>query len=152
MKSHMKSKTKTYNSWMNLKQRCLNPKNPKFKYYGGRGIKVCNRWLDSFDNFFKDMGEVPPKGSIERINNNGDYSPENCRWATSKEQSSNRRSNKFITHNGETLGICEWSQRLGGSVSLITYRLQRGWDPIEAITTPPDLGNRFNRDKNKIYG
>ena len=141
--------TPTYHSWVGMKQRCLNPKNPKFIIYGKRGISICDRWLNSFENFLEDMGIAPSGYSIERINNNGNYEPKNCKWATNKEQSNNRRSNKFITHNGETLGICEWSKRLGAGISLITYRLKKGWDPIAAITIKPNLGNKYNLDKYK---
>jgi hypothetical protein len=141
--------TSTYNSWVGMKQRCLNPKNPKFSIYGNRGISVCDRWLKSFENFLEDMGNAPDRMSIERIDNNGNYEPKNCKWATNKEQSNNRRSNKLITYKGETLGVCEWSKRLGAGISLVTYRLKQGWNPISAITIKPDLGNKYNLNKIK---
>ena len=127
-----------------MKQRCLNPKCPSFYRYGGRGIKVCLRWLHSFENFIQDLGMAPKGMTIERINNNGNYEPDNCCWIPNEEQALNRSSNKYITYNGETLGICEWAKRLGGSASLVTYRLKSGWNPIAAITIKPDLGNKFN--------
>ncbi len=136
--------TPTYHSWINMRQRCSNPKNPDYPRYGGRGIKVSQRWLTSFENFVEDMGVAPKGYSIDRINNNGDYEPGNCRWATQKEQQNNRSSNKNITYKGETLGICEWAERLGGGVSLVTYRLKNGWDPIQAITIKPNLANKYN--------
>lgn len=81
-----------YNSWKGIKVRCTNEKNPAFKYYGGRGISMCERWFDSFENFYADMGPKPtPKHSIDRINNDGNYEPSNCRWATAKQQMNNRR-------------------------------------------------------------
>jgi hypothetical protein len=134
-----------------MKQRCLNPKNPSFYRYGQRGIKVCDRWLHSFENFVEDLGIAPKGLTIERIDNNGNYCKENCRWITNEEQALNRSTNKYITHNGETLGICEWAKRLGGSVSLVTYRLKNGWNPIAAITIRPDLGNKYNLLKHIIY-
>ena len=105
-------KTQTYHSWVGMKQRCLNKKNPSYPRYGGRGIKISKRLVDSFENFVQDMGVSPKNHSIERINNDGDYCPTNCRWATNLEQSKNRRSNKYITNNGERLSICEWAKKL----------------------------------------
>jgi len=82
-----------YKTWCNMKQRCNNPNQPKYKNWGGRGIKVCDRWLNSFENFIQDMGERPQGTSIDRINVNGNYEPNNCRWATIKEQNNNKRKN-----------------------------------------------------------
>lgn len=93
---HLKTKTPTWNAWINIKQRCLNPNNSGYKYYGGRGIKICHNWRKSFPSFLRDMGERPSKKhSIERINNNRGYSKTNCKWATRFEQARNKRNTIF---------------------------------------------------------
>lgn len=100
----------TYSSWINMLARCNNNKNKNYKNYGGRGIKVCNRWLNSFENFFYDMGEKPKNKTLDRINNDGDYEPNNCRWATASEQISNTRKVIKIQFNGETKIAKEWAK------------------------------------------
>ena len=82
--------TKTYTTWLSMKQRCLNPNHTFYHYYGGRGITICNRWINSFKNFLEDMGERPINKTLDRVNSNGNYEPENCKWSTPKEQVANR--------------------------------------------------------------
>lgn len=118
-------------------QRCFNPDAPEYRNYGARDITVCERWRNSFEAFYSDIGPRPTKNhSIERINNSGDYSPENCRWATQKEQSRNKRNNRFLTYKGETLSMVEWAERLGMSYSVLNNRMFYNW-PIERALTEP---------------
>ena len=127
-----------YHTWGNLLNRCGNPNNNAYAYYGGRGITVCDRWRD-FSNFYADMGPKPsPAHSLGRIDNDGDYEPSNCRWATQSEQTRNRSDNHWLTVNGETLCLADWAKRLGVETSTIRGRLARGWDIEEALTTPPN--------------
>lgn len=117
-------------------QRCNNPKNVKYPRYGGRGIVVCERWK-SFPAFLDDMGPKPtPAHTIERIDNDGNYEPANCRWATKYEQNRNRAGNRNLTIGGETLTMTDWARRYGISVGCIRHRIERGWDDARAVTTP----------------
>lgn len=121
--------------------RCNSPKARGYRHWGGRGIKVCDRWQgrDGFANFLADLGERPSRQhSIDRIDNNGNYEPDNCRWATSKEQANNRRDNHLIAHDGITLNATQWADRTGLKRVTIRQRLRNGWTPEEALTTPPD--------------
>lgn len=112
-RTHNMSQSLEYKSWCSMKGRCNNPNNPKYYSHGGRGIKICERWLSSFENFYADMGPKPGRGySIERVNNGGNYEPGNCIWATPKVQAKNRRSTVFIEINGTTLNIEEWCEFL----------------------------------------
>ena len=123
-----------YTVWCSMRYRCLNPDQPD---YGGRGIKICSQW-DAYETFLQDMGRAPSrKHTIDRINNNGDYSPENCHWATRKEQVRNTRRNRWITHNGETLILQDWADRLGIRPQNILCRLNQGWTLERALTEPP---------------
>jgi hypothetical protein len=119
-----------YSVWFNMKSRCLNSRNKRYQDYGGRGIRVCERWLDSdngLTNFIADMGPRPSdKHTIDRIDNDGDYCPENCRWATGFEQSRNKRTNAMLTHNGKTQCITDWAEELGISRSTLRGRLKSG--------------------------
>lgn len=127
-----------YSIWSGMIARCHNESHNKFHYYGGRGIKVCQRWRDSIDLFFADMGEMPsPKHTVDRIDNNGDYCPENCRWATRTDQARNRRSNRLITVNGVTKSLAEWSEETGIGRTTISLRIDAGVPPDIAVSLPP---------------
>ena len=116
--------TPTYRSWVNMIQRCTNPKVKAHMYYGERGISYCERW-SQFDNFLADMGECPAGMSIDRINNDGNYEPSNCRWATKEEQASNKRNNRFVEHDGKRMTIAQWSRHLGIHAGTLLGRVYR---------------------------
>jgi hypothetical protein len=126
----------TYNSWANAKRRCNNPKNPRYRHYGGRGIQVCDRWK-TFEQFLIDMGERPSnKHSLDRIDVDGNYCPENCRWATNREQGNNTKRNVRLVFEGRVRTISEWSTELGISYSLLHSRIQNGWTVRRTLTEP----------------
>ena len=124
---HGLTHTPIYNIWSAMKRRCLNPNVLEYKYYGAKGIMVCPQWVGSFEQFLQDMGPRPTEDhSIDRIDNNGPYSPSNCRWATPKEQARNKSNSHKITVNGETKTIAEWAETIGISQDVISDRLRRG--------------------------
>lgn len=110
--THGASQSRTYKIWKGMRKRCNNPSCKQYKHYGGRGIKVCERW-GSFESFLADMGECPPHLSIDRIDVNGDYSPDNCRWATKKQQMNNTQVQVLLNYRGDVLTIAEWADKLG---------------------------------------
>ncbi len=134
-KIHGGSKTITYASWKAMRGRCRDENHPSYKDYGGRGIQVCERWFSSFAAFLEDMGERPSKAyTIDRFpNNDGNYEPGNCRWATDSEQKSNKRSSRLVSHDGLILTVKQWSVRLGISDKTIIARLNRGHCPSDAL-------------------
>jgi len=131
-----RSATPTYRSWQNMMKRCYDPKAVGYSNYGGRGIKVCDRWLNSFEAFLEDMGERPLGKSIDRINGNLDYQKENCKWSTSREQNSNRSNNRILSFNGQTKTVSDWARELNCRYTKLFHRLNRGWTVEKTITTP----------------
>ena len=124
-----------YAIWIAMRQRCFNPNHAEYPNYGGRGISVCARWNRSFRAFYDDMGPRPVKGTIDRIDNSGDYEPGNCRWTDMKAQNRNRRGNNYLTKDGETLTITDWAAKLGIHPQTLRNRLKRGWSAEEALST-----------------
>lgn len=128
------TKTGVFESWSAMIQRATNCNSPHYKNYGGRGIGVCERWLN-FKNFLEDMGDRPIGMSLDRIDNNKGYLPDNCRWATRKQQQNNRRNNKVYTINGITKNQSQWLEHFGIKYSTFSMRVYAyKWPVIEALT------------------
>lgn len=146
---HGLSHTPIYKEWAHMKQRCHDPNHISYKWYGGRTSKpiiVCDRWENSVENFFKDVSKLPHFGEVgytlDRIDVNGDYEPNNVRWATQKQQSNNKRNNRLITYNGKNQTISQWADEFGINYQTICSRLKRGWD-IEKVLTTPIMKNQY---------
>ena len=136
-----------HGAWHTMKSRCNNPKDRDFLNYGGRGIKICPRW-HSFENFFLDLGMRPGnKYSLDRIDCNGNYCPENCRWATRVEQNRNRRSCVYITINNKCQTVKEWAIELGVKRQTIEKRLKLGWSQYNSVMQPVILGQKFKKNE-----
>ena len=133
-----KSKSPEYPGWQAMKQRCNNSRHTEYHLYGGRGISVCKRWQNSFLDFLADMGPKPSADhSIDRIDNDSDYEPDNCRWATKMEQSHNSRRVRMLTYDGQTMCISEWARKTGIAQNVITRRIDRGWSVERSLTVSP---------------
>ena len=135
--THGMSGTVEHQAWKRIRQRCTNPSNKDYYLYGARGIKVCDRWMTSFEAFYADMGARPGEGySIERRDSNEDYGPDNCYWATSKEQANNTSRNRLLTYNGVTESMSRVADRYGIPYFTLRGRIQSGWSVEDAIETP----------------
>lgn len=128
--------TPTYHCWEGIVSRCRLPSHPSYHRYGGRGIKICDRWL-KFEGFLEDMGVKPDGLTIDRIDNEGDYEAGNCRWVGMDVQNNNRGDNVYIEAFGEKLTVAQWARRLGISSVALAYRIEHGWSPEEAVSIPP---------------
>jgi len=126
----------TFYTWQSMKQRCHYPKAKSYKHYGGRGIVVCDRWRHSFENFLEDMGERPDGCSLDRIDYDGPYSPENCRWADHKTQQRNRPDATVLTYNGMTKNLYDWAAEYGKTGKQVYDRICAGWSVEDALNKP----------------
>ena len=134
--THGMTKTKIYQVWAKMIQRCHNPCNPAYKWYGAKNIRVCKRWHE-FENFYTDMGQNPEKHSLDRINCKRGYSKSNCRWATSDVQASNKTSTHFFTYNGITRNLRAWVKEFNLNKNTVATRLHNGWPIEEALQIKP---------------
>lgn len=137
--THGMSKEPVYSAWNSIIQRCENRNNKSFLDYGGRGIKMCERWRKSFEAFFKDVSMLPNFGkegySLNRIDNDGNYEPNNVEWADNIAQANNKRSNRQITYNGKTQTLAQWADEYGIRYNTLLMRLRRGWSIEKAMKT-----------------
>lgn len=128
--------TRIYAVWQAMLNRCRNPNVVEYKYYGARGVRVCERWL-TFEHFLADVGRAPPGTSLDRINNDGDYEPSNVRWATRHEQAHNKSNNRLLSFKGQTKILADWARDLGVTPGALIHRLDyKGWSIKKALTTP----------------
>jgi hypothetical protein len=152
--THKETKTRLYRTWRGIINRCRNQNEKDYKDYGKRGITVCEEWQTSFESFrdWANANGYADSLTIDRIDNNKGYSPDNCRWATRKEQSNNTRRNRLITLNGETLTATQWNERLGYPRDLILNRISLlGWTDVMALLTEPRVC-RGSKNKNISIG
>ena len=138
---HGLTKTHLFQTWCNARSRCRDINCKPYKHYGGRGIKVCAEWDNDFKAFYDwAMANGYKEGlTLDRIDNNGNYEPSNCRWITVKEQSNNRRSNRLLSFRGETKTVSQWAEVIGMSRDTLHHRLASGWDVERALTTPKQV-------------
>lgn len=135
--THRKTGSPEHRTWKSMIGRCCNPKNPKYPDYGGRGIRVCDCWRESFQAFFDDMGRRPSGHTLDRIDNDGNYEPSNCRWAVLAEQANNKRTNHFLEYDGKRMSIADWSRHVGIPKAVINDRINRyKWSVEKSLTTP----------------
>ena len=149
---HGLSKDKLHGLWRNIKGRCYNPNNPSYKFYGGRGIKMCDEWTNDFVAFYDWAHANGYKEGlqIDRIDVDGDYCPENCRWVSKITQANNTRRNIYVTMNGTTKTIAEWCKELGINYHSVQTRTYKGWDPMLALTTPFDKTQSRRKKKSNV--
>jgi hypothetical protein len=145
-RTHGLSQTGAWRSYHAMLTRCYNEKIPQFKDYGGRGIRVCDRWLSGFEAFFEDMGERPDGMSLDRWPDvNGNYEPGNCRWATDEEQHANMRNSSYLEFQGQKKTVSQWAKITGFDRAAIEMRMKLGWSVHDALTVPPEKGrNQYN--------
>lgn len=133
--THRMTGTRTLSIWKKMRRRCTDPKEHNYARYGGRGIKVCDRWMESVENFVADMGLCPDGMTLDRIDSDGNYEPGNCRWATMLTQSRNRTNNVILEHGGRRMCMSEWAVETGIRIGTLWWRHKAGWDAARILTT-----------------
>jgi hypothetical protein len=141
---HLLSGTRLYSTWASMHRRCHDSRDPNYCHYGGRGIRVCDRWND-VRMFLVDMGHPPLGMSIGRVDNDGDYTPDNCRWETQEQQNENTRRNVYVTWQGRSQTIKAWARELNMDPRRISERLRRGWSVERTMQTPCPVGYEQGR-------
>lgn len=146
---HGKCRTRLYHIWNGMKMRCSNHRNIAYKYYGAKGVSVCDEWRDDFIPFYEwaMANGYQDSLTLDRIDTDGNYCPENCRWATNKEQQNNTAYNRLYTYQGDTLDVTQWAERTGLPRNMIYKRLYRGWSIEKALTT-----NKLRKNEVTNYG
>lgn len=134
-----------YVTWRQMVRRCHDTKSAGYRLYGARGVRVCDEWRGDFTAFARDMGERPPGHTLDRIDSAGDYSPENCRWATIKQQNNNRSNVRLVEVDGRMLGIPDACAHFGVNPATAHRRLRLGWSILDAVSTPPGSITRWNK-------
>jgi len=130
--THGLSNLPEYDLWCGMKQRCYYIKHKSYSQYGGKGIKVCERWLN-FENFYQDMGKKPDGMTLDRVDRDKDYSPENCKWSTYSEQMKNTSRTRMIEYDGKIMCLTDWAKELGIKFYTLRMRLDRGWNIEKAF-------------------
>lgn len=145
MKKHGLCGTPLYNVWLTMKQRCYNPKDKHYKWYGSKGVKVCSEWLNNAEAFVEWAlnNDYKPGLTLDRIDSNGDYTPSNCRFITIQAQQRNKSSNHVLAYEGISLTIQEWAEKLNITPSTLRSRINKGWTIDRALTTPVRRLNRL---------
>lgn len=141
--THGYTGTRTFKSWESMKQRCFNPNSKDYANYGGRGITVCQQWINSFETFLADMGERPEGTSLDRREPDGNYEPSNCRWADPTTQQRNTRVSKWLMVNGISKPLTEWARETGLYHSTLLRRMNAGWPPEKIVGQPSRKSRRL---------
>lgn len=138
---------KTYQCWSDMKQRCRNVKHYLYKHYGARGIYVCDRWLNSYECFLDDMGQKPDGLTLDRVDNDGPYTVDNCRWATPQQQRVNQRSCVFLQFDGKRMTVEEWGRHIGRHPTTLRSRLKAGWKLSDVLDPNPQYRSGYSKPR-----